>query len=174
MYVATEAGAGQHGKDLVTVIRILSIIAYSRCIVQPTRRRMMYSGQCLCGGIRFEISGALEPIQVCYCKQCQRAQGTALATNIPVTVASFRLLSGSELLRSYESSPGKLRCFCGRCGSPIYSKRESLPDVLRIRVGLLDGELATHMNAHFYTSVKPNWWTILDDLPQYAEGYVAK
>ena len=134
----------------------------------------MYSGQCLCGDIRFEIDGALAPIQICYCKQCQRAQGTALATNIPVSLADFRLICGQELLRSFESSPGKERCFCSRCGSPVFSKRESLPDVLRIRVGLINGELATQVSAHFYTSAKPNWWTICDDLPQYAEAYTAK
>lgn len=134
----------------------------------------MYTGQCLCGGVRFEIEGALAPIQICYCKQCQRAQGTALATNIPVALAGFRLRQGQELIRSYESSQGKQRCFCGVCGSPLYSKRDSLPDVLRIRAGLLDGELATQPVAHFHTRSQPNWWTIGDDLPQFADEYLPK
>jgi hypothetical protein len=127
------------------------------------------TGKCLCGGIQFEI-GELAPIQICYCKQCQRAQGTVLATNMPVALSSFRLTHGNELLHSYESSPGKQRCFCRRCGSPIYSKRASLPDVLRIRVGLLDGEIATHPVAHFHTDSKPSWWPVCDDLPQHAQG----
>jgi hypothetical protein len=131
----------------------------------------MYTGRCLCGGVEFEIEGALEPIQVCYCNQCQRAQGTALATNIPVSTAAFHLRSGGELIRSYESSPGKQRCFCSRCGSPIYSHRHSNPDTLRIRAGLLDGPLATQMSAHFHVATKPNWWTIGDGLPQYVTGY---
>ena len=134
----------------------------------------MITGQCLCGGIRFTVDGELAPIQICYCKQCQRAQGTALATNIPVAVSAFRLLQGERLIQSFESSPGKQRCFCGHCGSPLYSKRDSLPDVLRIRAGLLDGGLTTQPSAHFYTGDKPNWWTIRDDLPQYAEGSVSK
>jgi hypothetical protein len=130
----------------------------------------MHTGQCLCGGVRFEIDGELAPIEICYCKQCQRAQGTALATNIPVALSAFRLIAGEELIRSYESSPGKSRCFCSVCGSPLYSKRESLPDVLRIRAGLIDGVLATRPVAHFHTNSKPNWWQIRDDLPQRAEG----
>ena len=130
----------------------------------------MFTGQCLCGGVRFEINGELAPIQICYCKQCQRAQGTALATNIPVALSSFRLICGKELIRGFESSPGKQRCFCGVCGSPLYSKRESLPNVLRIRAGLLEGALATRPVEHFHTSSKPNWWQICDDLPQHAEG----
>jgi hypothetical protein len=119
--------------------------------------------------MQFEIS-ELAPMQICYCKQCQRAQGTVLATNMPVALSAFRLTRGNELLRSYESSPGKQRCFCGVCGSPIYSKRASLPDVLRIRVGLLEGEIAARPVAHFHTNSKPNWWKICDDLPQHAQG----
>jgi hypothetical protein len=82
----------------------------------------------------------------------------------------FRLTHGRELLRTYESSPGKERCFCERCGSPIYSKRASLPNVVRLRIGLLDGDPPTQISAHFYTASKPNWWTIHDSLPQYSEG----
>jgi len=132
------------------------------------------TGQCLCGGIRFTIDGELAPIEVCYCKQCQRAQGTAMATNVPVAVTVFHLLQGEELIQSYESSPGKQRCFCGRCGSPVYSKRETLPGVLRIRVGLLEGDYAANLAAHFHTRSKPTWWVIRDDLPQYAAGEVTK
>ncbi len=129
----------------------------------------MYTGQCLCGGVQFEIEGDLAPIQICYCKQCQRAQGTVFATNIPVQETAFRLLRGAALLRKYESSPGKERCFCGHCGSPVYSRRESVPDVLRIRAGLLDGELATRPTAHFHVGSKANWWHIEDQLPQYPQ-----
>lgn len=129
----------------------------------------MVTGRCLCGGIRFEVDEPLEPIQVCHCGQCRKAQGTAFATNIPVQEAHFRLLAGAELLTRFSSSPGKQRCFCSRCGSPIYSCHEQLPGVLRIRAGVLDGELATRMQAHFYTAHKANWFEINDDLPCFAE-----
>ncbi len=41
----------------------------------------------------------------------------------------FRLLSGEQLLKVYELSPGKQRPFCSHCGSPVYSRRQSLPSV---------------------------------------------
>lgn len=129
----------------------------------------MVTGRCLCGGIRFEVDEPLEPIQVCHCGQCRKAQGTAFATNIPVQEAHFRLLEGAELLTRFSSSPGKQRCFCSRCGSPIYSCHEQLPGVLRIRAGVLDGALATQMQAHFYTAHKANWFEINDGLPCFAE-----
>ncbi|HET8707713.1 MAG TPA: GFA family protein [Pseudomonadales bacterium] len=127
----------------------------------------MYTGSCLCGGVKFEINGELEPIQMCHCSQCRKAQGTAFVTNIPVQEQNFRLLSGEPLLSYYESSPGKHRVFCKQCGSPVFSKTTALPGVIRIRAGTLDGELNTRPAFHFYTEFKANWFDINDDLPQY-------
>lgn len=127
----------------------------------------VYTGGCLCGGIQFRIEAELEPIQVCHCSQCRKAQGTPFATNTPVASTAFRLLSGAELLRSFESSPGKERVFCSRCGSPIYSRKETIPGVLRIRAGLINEALATKPVAHFHTASKATWWPITDDLPQF-------
>ena len=134
----------------------------------------MYTGNCLCGGVRFQILDELEPIQVCHCSQCRKAQGTAFATNTPVQMTAFQLDRGAELLKSFEASPGKQRVFCSECGSPIYSKKNALPDVLRIRPGLINEPLSVKPVAHFYTESKANWWLINDDLPQFAAAYVPR
>lgn len=88
---------------------------------------MAYTGSCLCGGITFRVESELEPIQMCHCMQCRQAQGGAFAAVIPVAVSAFHLISGEHLLKSHESSPGKQRVFCASRGSPIYSRRPSLP-----------------------------------------------
>ncbi len=130
----------------------------------------MYNGSCLCGGVSFQINAPLEPIQMCHCSQCRKAQGGAFGTNTPVQTAHFALKSGAELLSEYESSPGKRRVFCRRCGSPIYSSRDTLAGVIRIRAGLLDEPLQVKPAYHFYTASKCSWFTISDDLPQYPEA----
>jgi hypothetical protein len=130
----------------------------------------MFDGGCLCGGIRFRINGKLGPAGYCHCKQCQRASGSAFAANAPVRTPYFGLLSGAELLREYESSPGKFRAFCSRCGSPIYSRRDSEPDLRRIRLGSLDSDPERRPLGHVWVSSKAPWYTITDALPQYAEG----
>lgn len=127
----------------------------------------MYTGTCLCGGIQFRIDAELEPIQICHCSQCRKAQGTAIATNTPVSTTVFQFIKGQDLLTEFESSPGKKRCFCKVCGSPIYSHKASLLGVLRIRAGLLNEPLTAKPAAHFHTASKCNWWTINDELPQY-------
>lgn len=131
-------------------------------------------GRCLCGDVRFEIDGPLAPIQVCHCEQCRKAQGTPFATNIPVDAAAFRFTQGEELLSEFESSPGKRRAFCSRCGSPVASRRADTPRTVRIRAGTLDGLLATRPIAHFHTASKCNWWQIDDDLPRFERGHTGQ
>jgi len=130
----------------------------------------MFSGNCLCKSVQFEIDSELAPIQVCHCKQCRQAQGTPFVTNIPVAVSAFRIICGQEQLKSFESSPGKQRVFCLNCGSPIYSSRANVPDTIRIRAGLINEPLDTRPAFHMYISDKANWWTIEGDLPQYEQA----
>ena len=132
----------------------------------------MFTGSRLCGGVHFRVDAEPEPIQICYCRQCRKAQGAALVTNMPVPSAAFHITAGADLLRSYESSPGKDRVFCSRCGSPIYSKSAKNPEVVRLRAGTLNEPLSARPVAHFHVASKPNWWEINDGLPQFGEGYV--
>jgi len=129
-----------------------------------------YTGSCQCSGVSFRIIGELPPIQVCHCIQCRKAQGTAFATNMPVERAAFQLDGGAELITEYESSPGKKRAFCRRCGSPIYSRRDDLPQVLRIRAGLINEPLPVRPAAHFHVGEKANWWPFDEGMPQGPEA----
>lgn len=128
---------------------------------------MLHTGGCLCGGVRYRIHGALAAIQICHCGQCRKAQGAAFGANIPVDAGAFDLHAGAELLREYQATPGKRRFFCSGCGSPLFSRRDSLPGVLRVRAGTLDGEVASQVELHFHTASKANWWPIDDGLPQH-------
>ena len=132
---------------------------------------MPYTGSCQCGQVSFRIDSELEPIQLCYCAQCRKAHGGAFAAVIPVDVSAFHLLGGAQVLKAYESSPGKERVFCGQCGSPVYSRRPALPSVLRIRAGLIDEPISARPAWHAHTGSKCSWWSIDDDLPQYPDGH---
>ena len=126
-------------------------------------------GSCLCGNVRFEYSGNLGPVTLCHCSQCRKTSGTAFATNSQVDKSGFKILEGNDFIKEYESSPGKYRAFCSNCGSPIYSRRDSIPEKLRIRLGTLDTETDEKPSFHIFVSSKAEWDTIFDDLPQYSE-----
>jgi len=130
----------------------------------------MLSGSCLCGRVRYEIHGKLGPVGHCHCATCRKAQGGAFVTNAPVRLKYFRLVSGSDSVSEYESSPGKKRCFCRNCGSPLWSRRESEPDIVRIRLGLLDSDPERRPLGHVWVSEKATWFEITDTLPQSPRG----
>lgn len=131
---------------------------------------MARTGSCLCGAVRFRIDGPLEPVQVCHCHQCQKAQGGAFAAVVPVSTSAFQLLSGKDALRAYASSPGKERVFCCHCGAPVFSRRTAVPDVVRVRVGLFDEPLGVGIAWHAHTGSRCDWWALPEDGAPRFEG----
>ncbi len=128
----------------------------------------MYQGRCLCGGIRFKITGPIRNIIYCHCSQCRRAQGSAFATNGIVAKSDFIITQGEALLTGYESTPGQTKSFCQRCGSPIKSEHIAKPDQVRVRLGTIESDITERPEAHIFVSSKANWEEdICGDLPQY-------
>lgn len=132
-------------------------------------RTLQHRGSCLCGGVQYELDAELGEFGYCHCTSCRKASGSAHAANAPIDRQYFRLVSGAQVLREFESSPGKLRAFCSRCGSPIYAYLVSSPEVIRIRLGSLDTPFGKQPRAHTFVSDKAPWEPIGDDLPQFPE-----
>ncbi len=130
----------------------------------------MLTGSCLCGRVRYAIDGKIGPAGHCHCVTCRKAQGGALVTNAPVRRKYFHLLSGADMVAEFESSPGKKRCFCRNCGSPRWSRRDAAPDLIRIRLGLLDADPGRRPLAHVWVSEQASWYDITDGLPQFQRG----
>lgn len=128
----------------------------------------MHRGSCLCQSVRYEIRGSLGAFGYCHCTSCQKASGSAFAANAAVNRSEFQLVSGSDTLREFESSPGKIRVFCSRCGSPVYAYLTQTPEVIRIRLGTLDTPLADGPRAHTFVSERASWSPIEDTIPQFA------
>ncbi|MDB4976709.1 MAG: hypothetical protein JWN48_5050 [Myxococcaceae bacterium] len=127
----------------------------------------MLRGSCLCGQVRYQAEGPLEMMTRCHCADCRKASGAEFATNGTVPAASFRLLGGHDLVGEYESSPGKFRAFCTRCGSPLFARTDKRPEQVRLRVGTLDSEIDQQPLYHLFVRSKPGWSEILDELPQF-------
>lgn len=128
---------------------------------------MTATGHCLCGGVRFAVAGPLNSVQFCHCEDCRRAQGGAFAANMPVAKADFQLEAGEDLLAAYESSPGKERVFCRRCGSPLFSRTVNDPVHVRLRAGLLDTGARPPLAFHFWCDDDAEWWDETAKIPRY-------
>ena len=126
-----------------------------------------YEGSCLCGKVRFQITGEIENIIMCHCSLCRKAQGSAFATNGNVDANSFSFLSGEKQLTGYESSPGQTKYFCKHCGSPILSRNTSKADKVRVRLGTISSDISERPMAHIFVASKANWDEIDEELPQF-------
>src|SRR5688572_6797145 len=59
----------------------------------------MHKGSCLCGRVRYEVTGDIGDFGYCHCTSCRKASGTAHAANAPVQRSDFLLESGAEEIR---------------------------------------------------------------------------
>ena len=129
----------------------------------------MLTGHCHCGAVAFEVNGPILTFQHCHCETCRRIHGTVYNSSAVTERAGFNLVRGADAITEYESSPGKKRCFCSRCGSPIYSYRDAEQRYIVLRMGTVDGDPGVRPSRHIWVSHKAPWYEILDDLPQLAE-----
>ena len=131
----------------------------------------MLTGSCLCGAVAFEADAPAGPITFCHCRKCRKASGTAFAANMSVPRDAFRWVRGEEALRGYESSPGKVRRFCGQCGSPMTAERPADPAApVRVRLGTLDEVIENPRFAgHIWRCEAAAWYDPKQSVPEWRE-----
>ena len=127
----------------------------------------MINGGCLCGAVRYQYAGELTEVVACHCHQCKQAQGGAFALNAPIQTALFALLSGEGSLKNYRHTANKRRVFCGNCGSALFSQRDDKPDVLRLRLGTVDGGQLPEPHYHIHYNSAVGWCEFKQDKPRY-------
>ena len=129
----------------------------------------MLEGSCLCGAVAYEVDAPMGPIVHCHCETCRKAHGAAFSSVSPAPRDKFRITRGEERLTSYESSPGKFRKFCSRCGSQIIADRVAQPVIL-LRMGCLDTPITDKARAHIWRSEGASWYDPKDQVPELPEG----
>lgn len=129
----------------------------------------MYEGSCLCGSITYSVDQELSDFGYCHCRSCQKASGSAHGANAGVDRQHVQIRDPQSLIREFESSPGKYRAFCSRCGSPLYAYLSNTPKLIRIRLGSLDTPFDKKPRGHTFVREKAPWHDIADRLPQFDE-----
>jgi hypothetical protein len=129
----------------------------------------MLTGSCLCGSVVYEVDAPAGPIVHCHCQTCRKAHGSAFSSVTNVPRERFRFVKGEELLRAFESSPGKLRKFCTLCGSHIVAERVNQPTVL-LRLGCLDTPIDDKPRAHIWRSDAASWYDPKLELPEFPQS----
>ena len=123
----------------------------------------MITGSCLCGAVRYSVSGKLRPVIGCHCTQCRKTSGHHVAA----TGAARADIAISGRVRWYRSSPAARRGFCPVCGSNLFW--DGPGSHLSIFAGTLDGDAGLRLAGHIYCADKGAYYDIPDhDLPHVA------
>lgn len=98
---------------------------------RPSQR---YTGSCHCGAVQFEVTTDFPELTTCDCSICRR-RNTLM---VKVHESAFRLLSGTETLRTYQFHTNTARHhFCGTCGIYTFHRKRVTPDYFGINVHCL-------------------------------------
>ena len=127
------------------------------------------SGSCLCRNVRYESGLPTKPMGHCHCETCRKTHASAFSTTVRVARASFRWVAGEDEISFFESSPGKRRFFCSRCGSHLVAAWDH-EDEMILRAGSIDGDPGVRPVVHIWTSEKAPWYEIEGELPCLPEG----
>jgi hypothetical protein len=115
------------------------------------------TGQCLCGAVKFRVSGKFESFFLCHCARCRKDSGSAHSANLFSSTARIIWVSGEENIKTFQLSGSRhLKSFCSDCGSAL---PVSQPEVglLEVPAGSLDSRIDIRPNAHICCSSRANW-----------------
>ena len=129
----------------------------------------MLRGSCLCKAVKYEIQGLSTPIQHCYCSTCRKAHASAYTSVAAVNCSDFRWLSGEYLLYQFESSPGKFRLFCSKCGTHLIKEVEGRSELI-LRVATLDDDPKQIPQSKIWLSHEAPWLSDRCDLLVHDQG----
>lgn len=123
----------------------------------------MHKGSCLCGAVRFEITGNLPQPTACHCKACRKHSGHYEAS-VDVPRDMLRI-TGADHVRWYQSSQKVRRGFCGTCGSTLFWD-PVFRDWTAVAMGAFDTPTQTTLARHIFVADKGDYYDIADGLPQ--------
>lgn len=128
------------------------------------------SGSCLCGALRYSISG--EPVRFlhCHCSRCRKSSGTGHASNLFVSADGIAWTGDTELIKTYRLPEAKRfsRTFCSQCGGPLPMEIPSM-EMVFVPAGTLDVEPNIMPQARIFQDSKTAWSCSGDDMPHFPE-----
>lgn len=128
---------------------------------------MAIKGGCLCGRVRYEVSGPLSDSSHCHCSMCRRQHGAAFATYAQLNPGDFKWTSGADLVKVFETSADAGWCFCSECGSSLAGTDHG--KITAITLGTVEGDPGIQPESHIFAGSRARWDEINDDLPQFDE-----
>lgn len=118
------------------------------------------TGGCLCGAVRYRVTGPMGPVVGCHCTTCRRLSGHHVAS----TSAPSDRVEITGAVAWYACSDDARRGFCPVCGSNLFFDGPGAN--LSIHAGTLDLPTGLALAGHIFCAEKGDYYAIADGLKQ--------
>lgn len=124
-----------------------------------------FTGGCLCGALRYEVTG--EPLNSghCYCADCRKASGSGFIPFIGVASRDVRFTGPAVTYRSKARGGGAAdRNFCPVCGGLVFGGVLGESTSFTIYAGSLDDPSIFRPRIAIFARDRPAWAVIPSEL----------
>ena len=110
---------------------------------------MTYQGECFCGAVKIEASGAPQAMGYCHCRSCRSWSGGPVNAFSLWRPEDVKVVAGADHIATYVKTPLSERQYCARCGGHLMTNHPPL--------GLIDVFAATLPGLSFQPGVHVNY-----------------
>lgn len=115
------------------------------------------TGACLCGEVRFSLTGEPVGSRLCWCRDCQHIAGNGTANAMFPSSAIEVTGPVADYLRTADSGNQVRRRFCAKCGSHLFADSSGRPGLTVVRLGTLDDPSSITPTANIWAASAPAW-----------------
>lgn len=114
-----------------------------------------FSGQCLCGSVRFSADTEIKMMANCHCKDCRAATGAAYGTLVFVAQDDVKVDGNVQVYHhTADSGAAMEKHFCPACGSQLFGRNSNRAGVLSVRAGVINETELVEPAVNVYLSSK--------------------
>jgi hypothetical protein len=109
---------------------------------------MMYKGQCFCGSVQIEVSGAPAAMGYCHCRSCRSWSGGPVNAFTLWPPDAVAISAGADQVATFQKTPTSQRQYCSKCGGHLMTTHPTLGlvDVFAATLPTLEFKPGVHVN----------------------------
>ncbi len=124
------------------------------------------TGSCLCGGLRYRITGPMRDVLDCHCIRCRKATGHHIAAS-SARIVDIHLDAAATLTWFHpHDDPNVAYGFCSTCGASAFWTHGGL-DTWSVCAGLLDDTSGMVTAEQWWISTAGEYVHLADDIPAF-------
>jgi hypothetical protein len=107
-----------------------------------------YKGECFCGTVKIEATGAPEAMGYCHCRSCRSWSGGPVNAFTLWKPDAVKVTAGAENIATFKKTEMSHRQYCTKCGGHLMTKHPGLGmvDVFAATLPELKFSPAVHVN----------------------------